>query len=161
MILKSWRLGYWQPGSKLSANQEACSWWRYQIETFICAWTDGWVNNENAGDLRCHRAYYDVIVLWKYLVKKHSSEHNFHNNRCSMGFKLRSYVWWGVKYRSLGDLYRMKFAALIHRVTPDINYHRNAIDDVNATQENEKIEWKQYLWPIKHAHCSCLWKIYV
>ena len=24
----------------------------------------GWVNNIEAGDLRCHRAHYDVIVMW-------------------------------------------------------------------------------------------------
>ena len=29
----------------------------------ICAWTNGWVNNRNAGDLRRHRAHYDVTVM--------------------------------------------------------------------------------------------------
>ena len=32
--------------------------------SLICAWINGWVNNRDAGDLRRHRAYYDVIVLW-------------------------------------------------------------------------------------------------
>ena len=27
---------------------------------FICAWTNGWVNNRDGGDLRRHRAPYDV-----------------------------------------------------------------------------------------------------
>ena len=31
--------------------------------SLICAWMDGWVNNREAGDLRRHRAYYDVTVL--------------------------------------------------------------------------------------------------
>ena len=31
---------------------------------FICAWIDGWVNNREAGDLRRHRAHYDVIVMF-------------------------------------------------------------------------------------------------
>ena len=31
---------------------------------FICAWTYGWVNNREAGDLRRHRAHYDVIVMY-------------------------------------------------------------------------------------------------
>ena len=26
-------------------------------------WINGWVNNREAGDLRCHRAHYDVIVM--------------------------------------------------------------------------------------------------
>ena len=30
----------------------------------ICAWTNGWVNNRDAGDLRRHRARYDVTVLY-------------------------------------------------------------------------------------------------
>ena len=29
----------------------------------IYAWTNGWVNNRETGDLRRHRAHYDVIVL--------------------------------------------------------------------------------------------------
>ena len=31
--------------------------------SFICAWINGWVNNREAGDLRRHRAHYDVIVM--------------------------------------------------------------------------------------------------
>ena len=30
---------------------------------FICTWINGWVNNREAGDLRCHCAHYDVIVM--------------------------------------------------------------------------------------------------
>ena len=30
---------------------------------FICAWINAWVNNHGAGDLRRHRAHYDVIVM--------------------------------------------------------------------------------------------------
>ena len=61
------------------------SWWRHQMEPFprywpfvwgihrwpvtlmfslICAWINGWVNNREAGDLRRHRAHYDVIVMF-------------------------------------------------------------------------------------------------
>ena len=32
--------------------------------SLICAWIDGWVNNGEAGDLRCYRAHYDVIVMF-------------------------------------------------------------------------------------------------
>ena len=32
--------------------------------SLICAWTNGWVNNRDAGDLRRHRAHYDVTVMW-------------------------------------------------------------------------------------------------
>ena len=33
------------------------------IFPLICAWINGWVNNREAGDLRCHGAHYDVIVM--------------------------------------------------------------------------------------------------
>ena len=31
--------------------------------SLICAWTNGWVNNRDAGDLRRHCAHYDVTVI--------------------------------------------------------------------------------------------------
>ena len=31
--------------------------------SFICVWINGWVNNREAGNLRCYRAHYDVIVM--------------------------------------------------------------------------------------------------
>ena len=33
--------------------------------SLICAWINGWVNTGEAGDLRCHRAHYDVIAMSK------------------------------------------------------------------------------------------------
>ena len=38
--------------------------WRgVSMFSLICAWINDWVNNREAGDLRRHRAYYDVIVM--------------------------------------------------------------------------------------------------
>ena len=38
--------------------------WRGALMVFfICTQINGWVNNGEAGDLRCHRAHYDVIVM--------------------------------------------------------------------------------------------------
>ena len=31
--------------------------------SLICAWTNGWVNNQDADDLRRHRTHYDVAVM--------------------------------------------------------------------------------------------------
>ena len=31
--------------------------------SLIWAWTNGWANNQDAGDLRQHRAHYDVTVM--------------------------------------------------------------------------------------------------
>ena len=38
-------------------------WHRALIFSLICAWINGWVNNGEAGDLRRHRAHYDVTVM--------------------------------------------------------------------------------------------------
>ena len=70
--------------------QSKVTWWRHQMETFsvllaLCVgnsqvtgkgqwcgalmfslihdWINGWVNNREAGDLRCHCAHYDVTVM--------------------------------------------------------------------------------------------------
>ena len=34
----------------------------FDFFSLIYAWINGWVNNGEAGDLRCHRTHYDVIV---------------------------------------------------------------------------------------------------
>ena len=38
----------------------------------ICVWINGWVNNREAGDLRPHRAHYDVIVMAYGLIRTES-----------------------------------------------------------------------------------------
>ena len=38
--------------------------WRGTLMFYlICTWINGWVNNGEAGDLRNHRAHYDVILI--------------------------------------------------------------------------------------------------
>ena len=39
---------------------------------FICAWMNGWVNTREAGDLRRHRAHYDVTVMSKLALRPKS-----------------------------------------------------------------------------------------
>ena len=31
--------------------------------SLTCVWINGWVNNREAGDFKCHYAHYDVIVM--------------------------------------------------------------------------------------------------
>ena len=39
--------------------------WREALMfSLICAWINNWVNNDKAGDLRRHRAHYDVTAMW-------------------------------------------------------------------------------------------------
>ena len=43
--------------------------WREALLFFICPWINGWVNNRETGDLRRHRAPYDVIVMDYTIIK--------------------------------------------------------------------------------------------
>ena len=38
-------------------------WRKALMFSLICAWTNGYANNQDAGDLRCHHANYDVTVM--------------------------------------------------------------------------------------------------
>ena len=40
----------------------------------ICAWMNGWVNNGKTGDLRRHRAHYDVTVMWPFVRGRHQRD---------------------------------------------------------------------------------------
>ena len=33
------------------------------FDVFFCAWTNDWVNNRDAGDMRRHRTHYDAIEI--------------------------------------------------------------------------------------------------
>ena len=46
--------------------------------SLICAWTNGWVNNRDAGDSRRHRGHYDVTVMYC----KHITKHNKARTMC-------------------------------------------------------------------------------
>ena len=42
--------------------------------SLIYAWTNGWVNNQDAGDLLRHRAHYDVTLMWCRIVIQWSGQ---------------------------------------------------------------------------------------
>ena len=43
-------------------------WRRGLMFSLICAWVNDWVSNRDAGDLRRHRAHYDVIVMCTHFI---------------------------------------------------------------------------------------------
>ena len=47
-------------------------WRRALMFSLICAWTNGWANNRNAGELRRHRADFDVTVISLYICSSRS-----------------------------------------------------------------------------------------
>ena len=46
------------------------------IFSLVCAWINGWVNNREAGDLRCHSAHY--VIHSNVLENILKNEFNFH-----------------------------------------------------------------------------------
>ena len=60
---------------------------------FICAWTNGWVNNRDAGDLRRHRAHYDVLVTKAIYSERGSNEHDFNMLKAKMYSHLNLKSW--------------------------------------------------------------------
>ena len=50
---------HWSPVNSSHKGQ-----WRGALMfSLICVWINGWVKDREAGDLRCYRAHYDVIVM--------------------------------------------------------------------------------------------------
>ena len=86
---------HWPPVNSPKKGQ----WRRALMFSMIGAWTNGWVNYPDAGDLRCHRAHYDVTVmefLWRiWFVTQWSfidmSLQSFNNNEVTKVFVRQSY----------------------------------------------------------------------
>ena len=51
---------HWSPVNSPHKGQ----WHGALMFSLICAWINSWVNNCEAGDLKCHRAHYDITVIW-------------------------------------------------------------------------------------------------
>ena len=44
--------------------------WRRALKfSLICVWTNSWINNGEAGDLRRYRAHYDLILMLTHCIK--------------------------------------------------------------------------------------------
>ena len=58
-----------------------CQWHEALMFSLICAWINGWANNREVGDLRHHRAQYDVTVMLLFfnivIVSKSTNNHIF------------------------------------------------------------------------------------
>ena len=56
--------------------------WREALMfSLICAWTEGWINNRDAGHLRHYRAHYDVTVM-VHATGRYLPGHDPHIVRC-------------------------------------------------------------------------------
>ena len=59
---------------------------------FICAWINGWENNRKAGDLRRHRAHYDVTVMDSPHLCTLSWRITVYPKKCAHGFVVLCFV---------------------------------------------------------------------
>ena len=57
---------HWSPGGFPHIGQ----WCGALMVSMSCVWTNGWANNPDIGDLKCHHAHYEVTVinLW-YIMR--------------------------------------------------------------------------------------------
>ena len=61
---------------------------------FICAWTNGWVNYRVAGDLRRHRAHYDVtLMLLNWRRGDHCNHFQTHYQSHDVVFGISVIIW--------------------------------------------------------------------
>ena len=60
-----------------SPNRGKGQWRGALMFSSICAWPNGWVNNQDSDDLRRCRAHYDVTVMWCRIVIQWSGYHSY------------------------------------------------------------------------------------
>ena len=122
------------------------SWWHHQMETFsvllairvgnsavtgefpsqrpvtfslICAWISDWINNHEAGDLRRHRAHYDVIVMYWNLVLTSDGLSQDCSNSSANALELLQPLWshwWNIMYHYYSDSGSVSWSQLNHTV---------------------------------------------
>ena len=71
-FLRNWPF-VWGIHRSLVNSPHKGQWCRIFMFSLICARIYCWVNNREAGDLRCHHAHYEVIVMWSPLKESISS----------------------------------------------------------------------------------------
>ena len=123
----------------------------------ISAWINGWVNNRGAGDLRRHRAHYDVIVMHfsnRSIRLKYDNRKSWLTQRLTFEIK---------KHR----LYH-KYQININQVKSAVNeetyeIYRNTLNDIlrfpkkrNIFQYLYTIESYRYWYHWPFSYCS-LW----
>ena len=103
----------------------------------ICVWINGWVKNGEAGDLRRHRAHYDVIVMtsrsYSFIqIPKHNNEHDANLTEIPLVMKI-CYKAWQVKVQNNVTIgYILTFLLFIcvasktstHKITTHWRHHQ-------------------------------------
>ena len=80
---------YWpfvQGFHRSPANSPHKGQWRGALMfSLIWAWMNDWVNNREAGDLRCHRTHYDVTAM-SYIIADYDADFELTKDRYVIGY---------------------------------------------------------------------------
>ena len=116
------------------------------VFSLICASINAWVNNREAGDLRRHRAHYDVIVMWK-------NTQLWINTLCPSDAIWRHSSW---SILTQVTAYCQPLPALMLFVIDKIQWHsskRNFLRDTSAPQTLKLA--RNYLSDMSFINCPC------
>ena len=92
--------------------------------SLICAWINGWVNNGEAGDLKRHRAHYDVTLTALSSCLFRWRRYDSGINRDPRKTRTRHTIWW-IFYRHshIRDGMRLLFDVLLYDKTQTYHLH--------------------------------------
>ena len=77
-------------------------WRRALMVSLICAWINGWANNCEACDFRCHCTHYDITVMWT--TNWFGALDDWHNSKWKWLFQVLGWQWIFLLFVDLTDL---------------------------------------------------------
>ena len=102
--------------------------------SLICARINGWVNNREAGDLRCHCAHYDVTVMpVKHVMMVESFQHYWSLMQRGIG-QIDSWLWGSAMHGKILALSFIRYLSLAYNFTWQVvNVHKLVQTDHKET----------------------------
>ena len=126
--------------------------------SLICTWTNGWVNNWDASDLRGHRPHHDVIVTL-ICFRNHSMRKSPENCAILDAVKLQnaaalviaiSYLWLMVNY---SDVIMGAMASQITSLTIVYSTVYSGADQrKHQSSASLAFVWGIHRWPVNSPH---------
>ena len=117
--------------------------------SLICAWIHGWVNNREAGVLRCHGGHYDVTIMSIYSCLSSGVEHElyWHLSNLTMVFKGSNSVFETLKNRNLRNVLIWKYPVKITDMltSPCVcGEYDKAVNVLNPLSSTIDLQWDGY-----------------
>ena len=147
--------------------------------SLICAWTNGWANNQDVGDLKHHRTHYCITVMWiQMVIHPHRYTCSLYDFgpilKISSKYVNTSWLWPGdaiLCYRTWSALVQVMTSSLMapshylkqYWLTINMilwfSFHDNVY--LNTQYTNTQVLWNLYVWNlskdlIKFLVCNAL-----